>query len=107
MKLTPLSMEYCQVSPASKQSFLDVVTSNIGVVAAVVVAAVVVASSSGNDGGDGNNGDDGDDDDDDKNTNTFFIDTGSSNSDGITNTDKHRFCGIYDNIRSFINFSYT
>jgi hypothetical protein len=45
----------------------------------------VVASSSGNDGGDGNNGDDGDDDDDDKNTNTFFIDTGSSNSDGITN----------------------
>jgi hypothetical protein len=56
------------------------------VVAAVVVAAVVVASS-GNDGGDGdgNNGNDDGDDDNDKNTNTFFTDTGLSDSDGITN----------------------
>ena len=81
-----VSTESSAVSTNDKQSFLDVVTSNIGVVAAVVVAAVVVASS-GNDGGDGdgNNGNDDGDDDNDKNTNTFFIDTGSSNSDGITN----------------------
>jgi hypothetical protein len=47
-----------------------------------VVAAVVVAgSSSGNNGND----DSDDDSDDDKNTNAFFIDTGLSNSDGISN----------------------
>jgi ribosomal protein S10 len=61
------------------QSFLDVVTSNIEIVAAIVVAAVAVTGG-GDSGGDGN-----DDGEDDENTNTFFIDTGSSNSDGITN----------------------
>ncbi|SHE22186.1 Flagellar hook-length control protein FliK [Bathymodiolus brooksi thiotrophic gill symbiont] len=46
-----------------KQSFLDVIASNVGIVAIVVVAAVVVAGSSGNgDDGDDDNGDDADDD---------------------------------------------
>ena len=44
-----------------------------------MVAAVAVTGG-GDSGGDGN-----DDGEDDENTNTFFIDTGSSNSDGITN----------------------
>ena len=81
-----VSTESSAVSTDDNQSFLDVVTSNIGVVAAVVVAAVVVASSGNDDGGDGDgdNGNDGDDDND-KNTNTFFTDTGLSDSDGITN----------------------
>ena len=80
-----VSTESSAVSTNDKQSFLDVVTSNIGVVAAVVVAAVVVASSGNDDGGDGDDDNGNDGDDDDKNTNTFFKDTGLSDSDGITN----------------------
>ena len=62
-----VSTESSAVSTDDKQSFLDVVTSNIEVIAAVVVAAVVIASNSGNDGddGDGDGDDDGDSDDDD------------------------------------------
>jgi hypothetical protein len=40
-----VSTESSAVSRGDNQSFLDVVTSNIGVVAAVVVAAVVVVSA--------------------------------------------------------------
>ncbi|CAC9549118.1 hypothetical protein [uncultured Gammaproteobacteria bacterium] len=58
------------------QSFLDVVTSNIEIVAAVVVAAVVVAGSSSG----GGNGDD----DNDK-LSFSFKDTGLSKNDNITN----------------------
>ena len=70
------------INTNDNQSFLNVITSNVEIVAAAVVAAVVVAgSSSGNNGND----DSDDDSDDDKNTNAFFIDTGLSNSDGISN----------------------
>ena len=78
-----VSTESSAVSTDDTQSFSDVITSNIGVVAAVVVAAVVIASSSGNDDGDGD-GDNGNGDNDDDDTNPFFTDTGLSDSDGIT-----------------------
>jgi hypothetical protein len=55
-----------------KQSFLNVIASNVGIVAIVVVAAVVVAGSSGNgDDGDDDNGDDADDDGDGDNKLSF------------------------------------
>ncbi len=73
-----VSTESSAVSTDDKQSFLDVVTSNIEVIAAVVVAAVVIASSSGNDGdGDGDNGDD--------KLSFTFKETGLLNNDGVTN----------------------
>ncbi|CAC9549109.1 hypothetical protein [uncultured Gammaproteobacteria bacterium] len=72
-----------------KQSFLNVIASNVGIVAIVVVVAVVVAGSSGNgDDGDDDNGDDADDDGDGDGDNKLsftFKDTGLSDSDGITN----------------------
>ncbi len=71
-----VSTESSAVSTDDKQSFLDVVTSNIEVIAAVVVAAVVIASSSGNDG-DGDNGDD--------KLSFTFKETGLLNNDGVTN----------------------
>jgi hypothetical protein len=47
---------------------------------------MIKPTSSGNDdGGDGDDDNGNDGDDDDKNTNTFFKDTGLSDSDGITN----------------------
>ncbi len=71
-----VSTESSAVSTDDKQSFLDVVTSNIEVIAAVVVATVVIASSSGNDG-DGDNGDD--------KLSFTFKETGLLNNDGVTN----------------------
>jgi hypothetical protein len=62
------------ITPSSKQSFSDVISSNVGIIVAIVVAAVVVASSgSGDDGGD-----------DDK-LSLSFKDTGLSKNDNITN----------------------
>ena len=50
-----ISTESSAIDMGDNQSFMDVITSNIGIVAAVVVAAVVVAgSSSDNDDGDNN-----------------------------------------------------
>jgi hypothetical protein len=66
-----VSTESSAVSTDDKQSFLDVVTSNIEVIAAIVIAAVVIASSSG-------------DDVDDKLSFTFK-ETGLLNNDGVTN----------------------
>ncbi|CAC9599176.1 hypothetical protein formerly called flagellar hook-length control protein FliK [uncultured Gammaproteobacteria bacterium] len=74
-----VSTESSAVSTDDKQSFLDVVTSNIEVIAAVVVAAVVIASNSGNDG----DGDDGDNVDD--KLSFTFKETGLANNDGVTN----------------------
>ena len=69
-----VSTESSAVSTDDKQSFSDVIASNIGIVAAVVVAAVVVAGSSSGNG------------DDDNNKLSFaFKDTGLFDSDGITN----------------------
>ncbi len=73
-----VSTESSAVSTDDKQSFLDVVTSNIEVIAAVVVAAVVIASSSGNDG-------DGDGDNVDDKLSFTFKETGLANNDGVTN----------------------
>jgi hypothetical protein len=73
-----VSTESSAVSTDDTQSFLDVVTSNVEIVAAAVVAAVVVAGSSSNSGG--NNGND--DSDDDKNT-SFS----TSTVVGLVNTD--------------------
>ncbi len=71
-----VSTESSVVSANDNQSFSDVITSNIEVIAAVVVAAVVIASSSGNDG-DGDNGDD--------KLSFTFKETGLLNNDGVTN----------------------
>ncbi len=49
-------------SVSDNQSFFDVVTSNIGVVAAVVVVAVVASSGSGSDNGNNDNDNDNDND---------------------------------------------
>ncbi|CAC9562552.1 hypothetical protein formerly called flagellar hook-length control protein FliK [uncultured Gammaproteobacteria bacterium] len=76
-----VSTESSAVSTDDKQSFLDVVTSNIEVIAAVVVAAVVIASNSGNDGDDG----DGDGDNVDDKLSFTFKETGLANNDGVTN----------------------
>jgi hypothetical protein len=73
-----VSTESSAVSTDDKQSFLDVVTSNIEVIAAVVVAAVVIASNSGNDG-------DGDGDNVDDKLSFTFKETGLANNDGVTN----------------------
>ncbi len=69
-----VSTESSAVSTDDTQSFSDVISSNVGIVAAVVVAAVVVASSGS-----------GDDDGDDDKLSFSFKDTGLLKNDNITN----------------------
>jgi hypothetical protein len=94
-----VSTESSVVSANDNQSFSDVITSNIEVIAAVVVAAVVIASSSGN-GGDGDNGDD--------KLSFTFKETGFRGVDTSINCSglqvKYWVCGIYDNRRSIFTY---
>ncbi len=93
-----VSTESSVVSANDNQSFSDVITSNIEVIAAVVVAAVVIASSGNGDddgNGDGDGDGDGDDDGDGDNKLSFtFKDTGLSNNDGITNNNTITIDGL-------------
>jgi hypothetical protein len=72
-----VSTESSAVSTDDNQSFLEVITSNIEVIAAVVVAAVVIASSG--------NGGDGDGDNVNDKLSFTFKETGLLNNDGVTN----------------------
>ncbi|SHE21882.1 Flagellar hook-length control protein FliK [Bathymodiolus brooksi thiotrophic gill symbiont] len=97
-----VSTESSAVSTNDKQSFLDVVTSNIEIVAAVVVAAVVVAGSG--------SGGDGDGDDDNDKLSFSFKDTGLSKNDSITNDNTITIDGLKEgetwkySIDSGVNF---
>jgi hypothetical protein len=82
-----VSTESSVVSANDNQSFSDVITSNIEVIAAVVVAAVVIASNSGNDGDDG----DGDGDNVDDKLSFTFKETGLAHNDGVTNDNAINF----------------
>ncbi|AYQ57298.1 alpha integrin [Bathymodiolus thermophilus thioautotrophic gill symbiont] len=100
-----VSTESSAVSADDDQSFLEVIKSNIGIVAAVAVvvvaAAIATNNSGGNDGDDDGNDDgngNGDDDDDDLTPppapKFTFVDTGSSSVDGITNNGTITISGL-------------